>query len=136
MHPGPNNPVVDFEQARSCPLSPARRIVFGIMLCFLAALFAVETKVAWVANAGTSPSDLTAAKLCPVAGKIIESKLHPAHNSAHFPSFPVSMAAIQIAFQSTASQWDHRLNDLGDVYRCAEFLIAGSSSNRPPPSLV
>lgn len=69
-----SNRVLDFEQTRSSALQPVRRILYGIALCFLAALLATEAKVAWVAHTGGFPNDMTAIKLCPVAGKLIDRK--------------------------------------------------------------
>jgi hypothetical protein len=66
--------VLDFEQTRSFVLQPVRRILYGIALCFLAALLATEAKVAWAAHSDGFPNDMTAIKLCPVAGKLIDRK--------------------------------------------------------------
>lgn len=56
-----------------------RQIVYGVALCFLAALLAIEAKAAWAASANGSPSDISAVKLCLSAIKPIESR--PAHTS-------------------------------------------------------
>jgi hypothetical protein len=98
MHIHSSTLMVDSVQKRSYALSPARRILFGAILCFLAALFAVEVKVAWVANAGTSPNDYTAAKLCPVAGKLIEQKLHSSVSSENQSKGLLQLAVITLAF--------------------------------------
>jgi hypothetical protein len=54
-------------------LQPVRRIIYGVALCFLAVLLAMEAKAAWAASAGHSPTDITAVKLCPDAGKHLEA---------------------------------------------------------------
>ena len=75
--------MVDCAQARFFTLPRVRRIIFGLTLCFLAALFAVEAKAAWVANAGHTPNDFTAVKLCPVSGKWIESQNNSAYRTSN-----------------------------------------------------
>ena len=64
----------DCEQVRPIKQFPARQIVFGVLLCFLAALLAIDAKVAWVAAASSQPNDLTAVKLSPLATNSTEQK--------------------------------------------------------------
>jgi len=84
--------VLNFVQVGSFKLKPVRRIVYGAALCFLAALLAVEAKVAWTANAGNTPSDITAVKLSPVPTTRISSAVHAA--SAGSTDFIVVAAFI------------------------------------------
>jgi len=79
--------VIDFDSVRSFPvLQPVRRFIYGLVLCFLAALLATEAKAAWAADRAGVPSDISAVKLCPPAIKRIEASVAPA---PHFPVGPL-----------------------------------------------
>jgi hypothetical protein len=75
-------------------LHPVRRIICGVALCFLAALLATEAKAAWVANAGSSPSDITAVKLCPVAGKQLQAAIDVPLARSHNPIDSIHVIAV------------------------------------------
>jgi hypothetical protein len=91
---GASNGVLDFEQARSFALQPLQRILYGLALCFLAALLATEAKVAWAAQSGGSPNDITAIKLCPVAGKWIDRRVEATSSIPESRLAPPQLGAI------------------------------------------
>jgi len=84
-----------------------RRIVFGLVLCFLAALLAVEAKMAWAGCSGNSPSDLTAIKLCPSIEKWIATGSDAA--SLHRPAATASWTGAALpALNSNSLQYPPR----------------------------
>jgi hypothetical protein len=89
-----SNLMIDFGQVRFFELHPVRRIICGVALCFLAALLATEAKAAWVASAGGSPNDITAVKLCSVAGKRLESAMDSPLARSHNPIDWIQVAAV------------------------------------------
>lgn len=127
------NPVIDCERERSFQLSPVRRIFFGAALCFLAALFAVDAKAAWVADAGSRPNDLTAAKLSPIAAKTIELKIRATQPEPH-------LAAVLILAALPAQRASIPLSASLQVLRSSSSQLAILDFRspalfvRPPPS--
>ena len=115
-------------------MSPARRIIFGTVLCFLAALLAVEAKVAWVADAGGQPNDLTAAKLSPITAKSIEQKAQasqpePLYSSALIlAALPAQPASIPFATSLQLIQSPLQHITMVRAHSAVLFV-------RPPPSL-
>jgi len=72
-------------------LQPVRQFIYGLTLCFLAALLATEAKAAWAANGAGVPSDLSAIKLCPAGIKRVEISIAPA---PHPPLSPVDSVVL------------------------------------------
>lgn|SRR5690348_18281708 len=133
-HPFEMNPVVDCEQERSFKLPPARRIFFGAALCFLAALLAVDAKVAWVADAGSRPNDLTAVKLSPIAAKTIELKAQSAppepHHTAALLLAAIPAQPASIPFSASLQLLRSPSSQLAILdFRSPALFI------RPPPSI-
>lgn len=59
----------------------------GIVLCFLAALFAIEAKLAWYSPARGPASQISASKLQPTeAPRLVAEALASSHTIAHFPA--------------------------------------------------
>src|SRR5215469_17020131 len=93
--------MLDCQQVRFFPLPSARRLIFGLALCFLAALLAVDAKAAWVACAGHSPNDISAAKLPPAVGKWLIPQATPVLRSASDSIQFSWLPAIQTLSQSS-----------------------------------
>jgi hypothetical protein len=112
-----------------------RQFVYGLLLCFLATLLAVGAKAAWVADAGGSPTDLSAVKLCPPLGKHLAAAISPDLRSA--PKLADSMD----------SSADHRADPIATLRRLCDcdprvspsiapaLFSSTSLFRRPPPSL-
>jgi hypothetical protein len=94
-------------------LQSIRQITCGFALCFLAALLAVEAKVAWTACSGESPNDTAAIKLCPVAGKHVDPKLQDAPSKTFYPcgvlkggslfffvAYPLKLKKVSLNFET------------------------------------
>jgi hypothetical protein len=81
--------------------------VFAFALCILAVLFAVEAKLAWYSPAGTSVSDISAAKARPFEYPKVLSQSFIAPDSAHaqlaFAHFAAFTATTAINSNETAS---------------------------------
>lgn len=98
--------MLDFEQVRSFKVQPVRQIIYAAVLCVLAALLAVEAKVAWTASAGGAPNDITAVKLCPASGKCIRPAIRVASRSALSPVTAAEFAATYLI--TFVSKWNSR----------------------------
>ncbi len=123
--------MIDFGQ-----MKPAmRQFVYGLLLCFLATLLAVEAKAAWVADAGGSPTDLSAVKLCPAPGKHITAAIAPDLRTASKLADSIDSSADRKAHRLASPR---RLSD-SDLRVSPSIARALSSSTslfrRPPPSL-
>lgn len=105
--------------------------VLGIVLCLLAALFAIEAKMAWFGPAGSAAVHVSSSKLQPAdAPKLIAQALAPTHTAAWFPQF-ASLLLIVLIWQP-----------MGRLPRPVRVLrvpgspgFASSLFFRPPPSL-
>jgi hypothetical protein len=127
--------MLDFGQAGWFELQPVRQIIYGLALCFLAIMLAVEAKAAWVANAGQSPSDLSAVKLCPSSA----ARVHPESACLSAPPQksidPIQPAALLESpatskWKSFSSQRDEAL------IRVTELpFFSASLFFRPPPAV-
>lgn len=115
-------------------MTAAHRILFGAALCFLAALLAVDAKVAWAAHAGGQPNDLTAVKLSPIAAKSIELKARASQPEPHrsvtplLTSLPSHPPVIPVASSRRTPQSPLKRLPIADAYLSAQFV-------RPPPSI-
>lgn len=116
-------------------MQSARQILCGVALCFLAALLAFEAKTAWVANAGMSPTDLTAVKLSPAVVKPPDAKA-----ACSSPMLTGSTHAIEpcLAFHKAYAAKDRRHaaiyeQEMASFSRLACF--APPQFLRPPPVL-
>jgi hypothetical protein len=78
-------------------LQPNRQFVYGLLLCFLAALLATEAKAAWAADWAGVPSDISAVKLCSPPMKQIEVSIAPLPD---LPAGPPRFARAWIGVQS------------------------------------
>jgi hypothetical protein len=115
-------------------LHPLRQFIYGLALCFLAALLAVEAKAAWAAN-NQSPNDISAVKLCPAAGKQVDSATEEiTHSSAH----PMQFAKIGMALKGSAFPERNRAH--ADAFEAPRQFTERSFFSatlflRPPPAL-
>jgi hypothetical protein len=126
--------VLDFEQVRSFKLQPVRQIIYGGALCILAALLAVEAKVAWTASADGAPNDLTAVKLCPTPGKCIHPIIQVASPDTLSPITASELAATYLI--TFASKWSSGpVAKRRDTQRLAELsFFSPPLFLRPPPA--
>lgn len=115
-------------------MHPLRQFIYGLTLCFLAALLAVEAKAAWAAN-NQSPNDITAVKLCLAVGKQVDLAVEDA---AHSSSHPVQLAKTGMALRGSA--FPERNRRRVDSFECSRRFIELSFFSatlflRPPPAL-
>ena len=115
-------------------MHPLRQFIYGLALCFLAALLAVEAKAAWAAN-NQSPNDISAVKLCPAAGKQVDfATEEAAHSSGH----PLQLAKIGVELKGSA--FPERNRSRADAFeaprRFTELsFFSATLFLRPPPAL-
>jgi hypothetical protein len=115
-------------------LHPLRQFIYGLALCFLAALLAVEAKAAWAAN-NQSPNDVSAAKLCPAAGKQVDCATA---DGAHSSAPPMQLAKIGMELKGSAfPERDRSRPDAFEAPRRFTELSFFSATLflRPPPAL-
>jgi hypothetical protein len=129
-----SNRMLDFGQARLFELQPVRRIIYGLALCFLAALLALEAKAAWVANAGGSPSDLSAVKLCPSIPRI-DSEFACTSVPSQAPIDPIQ--PIDLLERPANARWRSFSTEgnEGSIRITGLAFFSGSLFFRPPPAL-
>lgn len=113
----------------------SRLTALGIMLCLLAALFAVEAKIAWFSPAGSASAQISFAKARPaevpkVLSQGFESPVPPAHD--------FSRTAMLLAFAwlllASASAGFYRVVPARPQV-CASPGFTASLFFRPPPAL-
>lgn len=127
--------VVDFDSVRSFSvLQPVRRFIYGLALCFLAALLATEAKAAWAANGAGVPSDISAVKLWPEAMKQVASRGQTASRPMAVPIRLACLSVDRAAALPPAScePFESRLRLSIPVARLLCF--SPSLFLRPPPS--
>lgn len=115
----------------------SRLTVFGVVLCLLAALFAVEAKMAWYSPAGSARAEISAAKLQPADVTKLISHLS---NSAPFqiPQAPdfyenaavMALALLCMAAMSLVARLAPRHQQV-----CAAPSFSAPLFFRPPPIL-
>lgn len=72
--------------------APWQRTASGLVLCLLAALFAVEAKMAWYCPDGTPAVQISAAKLQPAtAPRIVAHALAATRTAPHFPGVEIAV---------------------------------------------
>src|SRR5436305_6900250 len=111
--------------------SPARwqSTVLGMLLCLLAALFAVEAKVAWYGPAGSPCVQISSAKLQPADTPRLAAPIDA-------PSFPIAWLPQVAAILAFAMIW-RRAGILPRHF--SPFVVPGSPRYfsslffRPPP---
>lgn len=111
-------------------LRRSRVTVLGIALCLLAAVFAIEAKVAWFSPAGSPSAQISASKLQAADGQKLAHGTVSAveHNPAHVP-LPQVLAAAVASF--TAIPFHRPLRDTYIAQVSPGFTPP--SFRRPPP---
>jgi len=108
----------------------------GVVLCFLAAIFAFEAKLAWFSPAGTPTAQISFAKLQPSdAPKLIAQALAAPDASQHFPVEAPLLLAIALLL-ALLVRFDSRklTHDGNSVYASAS--CSPPLFRRPPPDFV
>ncbi|HKD60879.1 MAG TPA: hypothetical protein VKB47_10480 [Terracidiphilus sp.] len=107
--------------------------VIGLVLCLLAALFALEAKLAWFSPAGTPCAQISAAKLQPAdAPRLIAQVLVAPHAWPHFPAEAHLLLAV-VLFVTIATQFFEL--DREGVKPLISNAFSPHLFRRPPPKL-
>ena len=109
--------------------------MFGIALCFLAALFFVEAKTAWVTIGNHSPTDIAAAKALAVERILATPLLSEAMQPVNGHTSMAFLAICAEAF-SLPQPTQYRIDLLaGQNLRRISAFLSFAQFNRPPPTL-
>ena len=130
--------MVDFDSVKGfSQVRPLRQFIYGLALCFLAALLAVEAKAAWVAN-DRSPNDISAVKLSPAPGEhthaaiaAIAAKISSGDGHDHID-------LVAVILEAASSKRGHTCieNAPSDAKQFIErSFLSSSLFFRPPPTL-
>jgi hypothetical protein len=109
-------------------------MALGFVLCLLAAVFAVEAKLAWYIPAGTPSAQISAEKLQRAdASKLIAQALTSPAASQHFPAeAPLLAIALQLALPVRIDV--HKPGHHRTKVR-ATFSFSPPLFRRPPPQI-
>jgi hypothetical protein len=112
----------------------SRLTTLGMVLCLLAALFAVEAKIAWFSPAGSGCAQMSAAKLRPAEQpKLLPVRLtRPAPDAQTFVVSPALLASVFLLCALAAYAAPELLDRPGVA---ASPSFASVLFFRPPPSL-
>jgi hypothetical protein len=106
----------------------------GIMLCLLAALFAVEAKIAWYSPAGSAGAQISFAKARPAeTPKMLPQRfVSPAPPARDFAGSTILLVLTLLVGLATLG-WNRVIPARSQVCACPEFTP--SLFFRPPPAL-
>jgi hypothetical protein len=109
-------------------------MALGLVLCLLAAVFAVEAKLAWYSPAGTPSAPISAEKLQRAdASKLIVQALTSPAASQHFPA-EASLLAIALQLELLVRIDFHKPGQHGTNVG-ATFSSSPPLFRRPPPQI-
>ena len=108
-------------------------MALGVVLCFLAAMFAFEAKLAWFSPAGTPTAQISASKLkLADAPRLIAQVLAAPAASQYFPSEAPLLFAVALLLMPIGSCYFRKsAHDGTEVY--ASSSISPPLFRRPPP---
>ena len=104
----------------------------GLLLCVLAALFAIEAKLAWYGPAASPATQISASKLQPSeAPRVVAQALASSRPVAHFPAIG---QILSLAIAVSAARISPRVADAPRT-GVPRFGFSPQTFFRPPPSL-
>jgi len=111
-----------------------RGMMFGIALCFLAALFFVEAKTTWADSSNHSPIDIAAAKAQAVDRSLTPPVFAPVKQSALEHPVPQMYAVVLALLAFLLAPVQRRANLLANGRRAYPAFFPFAHFDRPPPS--
>jgi hypothetical protein len=114
-------------------LSRRGLVVFGAVLCFLAAAFAFEAKLAWFSPSGTPVAQISASKLQPAdAPRLMAQALAAPAATLHSQAeVPLLLAVALLLFPIACFSFRRSMLDGAEVLAFSGFSPA--LLRRPPP---
>ena len=114
-------------------LSRRGLIVFGAVLCFLAAAFAFEAKLAWFSPSGTPVAQISASKLQPAdAPRLMAQALAAPDTAQHsLPEVPLLFAVALLLFPIVCFSFRRSTLEGAEVPAFSGF--SSPLLRRPPP---
>jgi hypothetical protein len=107
-------------------------MALGFVLCFLAAMFAFEAKIAWFSPAGTPTAQISASKLYPADAPRLIDQFLAGPASQHVPAEPSLLFAIALLLTPMASLC-FRISTPDGAEVCASSRFSLPLFRRPPP---